>query len=418
MPRLESSSGSVLSTARGAHHFRLLGLEIRPREGNALKNLVTLGADEDTLDALPASITIERCYLHGDPVRGTRRGIALNGRDTVVVDSYLADFKEVGADSQAIAGWNGPGPFRIENNYLEGAGENVLFGGADPRIRDLVPSDITIRGNLLRKPLSWKEGEPEYAGTRWTVKNLLELKNARRVVIEGNRLEHNWVESQDGFAVLFTVRNQDGAAPWSTVEDVSFRGNVVSHTGSGVNILARDDNAPSGQARGIAIANNLFVDVGGGRWGGGGRLFQVLDGAADLLIEHNTAIHAGNIVTAAGRPDPGLVFRDNIVLNNQYGVIGDGTAPGAATLRSYFPGAVFRRNAVVGADPAAYPDDNFFPRALAQVGFASAAAGDYRLSPTSPYRGAATDGKDLGADGSVLGAALAAARAVAQGRSR
>ena len=29
-------------------------------------------------------------------------------------------------------GWNGPGPFLIENNYLEAAGENIMFGGNDP----------------------------------------------------------------------------------------------------------------------------------------------------------------------------------------------------------------------------------------------------------------------------------------------
>ncbi len=413
LPILESSEGSVLTAARGAHHFRIVGLEIRPRPGTRVVNLVTLGANEDSLDALPDYITIERCYLHGDPVKGTRRGVALNSRHTTIVDSYLSDFKEVGADSQAICGWNGPGPFQIENNYLEGAGENVLFGGADPRIKDLVPSDIAIRRNLLRKPLAWKKGEPEYAGTPWTVKNLLELKNARRVVIEGNRLEQNWVESQTGFAVLFTVRNQEGTAPWSVVEDVSFRDNVVSHTAAGVNILARDDNAPSASARGISILNNLFEDVGGERWSGSGRLFQILDGVADLLIAHNTALHTGNPITVSGRPNPGFVFRDNLVFQNQYGVIGDGTAPGSPTLQAYFPGALFRRNVIVGAVAGSYPNDNFFPRAAGLVGFVSPPEGDYRLSPSSPYKAAATDGKDVGVDLAEIGAppeAVAASR--------
>src|SRR4029453_866918 len=213
--------------------------------------------------------------------------------------------------------------------------------------------------------------------------------------IEGNRLENNWAQAQNGFAVLFTVRNQDGSAPWSTVEDVTFRDNVVSHTASGINILARDDNAPSGQARGIAIVNNLFEDVGGERWGGGGRLFQILDGAADVVIEHNTALHAGNIVTVAGRPSTGFVFRNNIAVHNEYGIVGDGTGPGTATLQAYFPGAAFRRNVVVGADPGSSPGDNFFPRALAQVGFVGGSPPSYRLAPASPYRGAATDGRDV-----------------------
>ena len=105
---------------------------------------------------------------------------------------------------QSPAG-TGPGPFRIENNLLEGAGESLLFGGADPAIAGLVPSDIVIRRNLIRKPPAWRG--------RWTVKNLLELKSARRVRIEANVLEHNWADAQNGAAVLFTVRNQDGGRP-------------------------------------------------------------------------------------------------------------------------------------------------------------------------------------------------------------
>jgi hypothetical protein len=41
-----------------------------------------------------------------------------------------------------------------------------MFGGADPSIPDLVPSDIEIRRNHLFKPLSWKIGHPTYAGRR------------------------------------------------------------------------------------------------------------------------------------------------------------------------------------------------------------------------------------------------------------
>jgi hypothetical protein len=397
MPKLESSRGPAVQAAAGAHHFRLVGLEIRPEAGAFLTNLVLLGSDETSFDAVPDSIRIERCWLHGDPARGTRRGVALNSRHTAIVDSHLSDFKEKGADSQAIGGWNGPGPFEIENNHLEGAGENILFGGADPTIPNLVPSDIRIRRNHLTKPLAWKADEPEYAGTPWTIKNLLELKNARRVLIEDNVLEHNWVDGQNGFAVLFTVRNQDGRAPWSTIEDVTFRGNVVRRTASGINILARDNHARSGTARRIVVSNNLLEDVGGERWGGGGRLLQILDGAADVVVEHNTAFHAGNFVTAAGRPNPGFVFQNNIVLHNQYGFIGDGTGPGRATLLAYFPGAVFRRNVVVGGDAALYPDDNFFPPTVERLRFDESSGAGRRLSPSSPYRGAATDGKDVGA---------------------
>ena len=52
-----------------------------------------------------------------------------------------------------------PGPFKIVN-YLEGAGENFILGGADPRIQNLIPSDIEFRRNHVAKPLKWKLGHP------------------------------------------------------------------------------------------------------------------------------------------------------------------------------------------------------------------------------------------------------------------
>jgi hypothetical protein len=187
---------------------------------------------------------------------------------------------------------------------------------------------------------------------------------------------------------------------------VSFTNNVVRHASSGVSILAHDNNARSRQARRILIRNNLFDDIGGPRWGGGGRLFEVLAQAADVVIDHNTAFQAGNIVTTEGGPHTGFVYTNNIAPNNQYGIIGTDTAPGLRTLSAYFPDVVLRRNVIAAGAPSSYPEDNFFPASLAAVGFVDVAGGNYRLAPTSPYRGAATDGRDVGADFEELQAAV------------
>jgi hypothetical protein len=402
MAKLVSGSGSVLSTAPGAHHYRLVGLEIRPRDGVFLTNLVDLGTDA-AMD-MPHHLIVDRCYLHGDPKKGARRGIALNARDAAVIDSYLFDFKEGGADSQAIAGWSGPGPFKVVNNYLEAAGENLLFGGADPPTADLVPADIEIRRNHLAKPLAWKAGEHGHEGTAWTVKNLLELKNARRVLIEGNLLEYNWPQAQNGFAILFTVRNQGGRAPWSVIEDVTFVGNVLRHSAAGINILGRDDIHSSRPARRIVIRNNLFEDLGGPRWGGSGILFQLLNGAAQVVIEHNTALQTGNIIMAEGRPHEGFVFRANIAPHNLYGIIGAGTGSGSVTLERHFPRAVVEHNVIAGAGANRYPRNNSFPASLEDVGFADRDRGDYRLADKSRHRRTA-GGRDPGADWALVEAA-------------
>ena len=396
LPRLISRSASVLIASAGAHHYRFIGLEISPASGTALHALVELGADAVDLASVPHDFIIERCFLHGDPRMGARRGIALNSRHTAVVDSYFADFKEAGADSQAIAGWNGPGPFLIANNYLEAAGENVMFGGADPAIDELVPADIVIRDNTLAKPLRWRTSDPRFEGTEWTVKNLFELKNARRVLVEHNIFEYNWPEAQNGFAILFTPRNQDGGAPWSVVEDVTFRSNVVRHVGAGVNLLGHDDIHSSRQTSRIAIVNNVFADVGGG-WGSG-RLFQLLDGTRDVVIDHNTAFQTGGALSGGDRrPHTGFVFQNNIVLAGPHGISGSQMAHGAPAVARYFPDSIIRRNVIVGGNAKGFPGDNLFPARVADLGAAPVSQGASFAKLSARYAGTATDGRDPGA---------------------
>jgi hypothetical protein len=151
---------------------------------------------------------MDRSYVHGNPTYGHRRGLALNSAASTIVNSHFSDIKGINQDTQAICGWNGPGPFLIENNHLEAAAENILFGGSDPYIPQLVPSGITIRRNLITKPLAWMSQS-------WVVKNLIEFKNAKDVVVEGNTIENNWASGQQGYSIIFSPRNQSNTAPWS-----------------------------------------------------------------------------------------------------------------------------------------------------------------------------------------------------------
>jgi hypothetical protein len=413
MPKLVAAYGSVITTAAGAHHYRFIGVEISPVPGVFLYQLVTLASPDGTAAGLPHDIIFDRSYLHGDPVKGTRRGIALNSGTTAVINSYLADFKEVGADSQAICGWNGPGPFKIVNNYLEGAGENVMFGGGDPSIANLVPSDIEIRRNHMAKPLTWKVNDPSYAGAHWTVKNLFELKNAQRVLVEGNVFENSWLDAQNGFAILFTPRNQKGRAPWSVVQDVTFRNNIVRHAAAGINILGTDNLRPSRPTRRIRISSNLLYDLGTAKWGGNGRGFEVLthtEAPVDIVIEHNTAVMTHlTILFSGAAAGPPITFSNNVVGFGNYGVVGDnGVGFGMSAINHYVPGSVFANNLFVNNarvdswPPSNYPGTSLFAAGVAAVGFRDAARHDYQLTAGSPYRNAATDGTDLGVEYAAL----------------
>jgi hypothetical protein len=410
LPKIISpNTQPALTAAPGAHHYRFVGVEFTVAADVPINyNLILLGERPTSLADVPHDLIFDRVYIHGQPQVNARRGIALNSASTAVIDSYIADFHELFFDTQAIAGWEGPGPFKIINNYLEAAGENLMFGGADPSIQDLVPSDIEIRRNHFSKPLSWREGDPSYAGIHWSVKNLLELKNARRVLIDGNLFENNWQDAQGGTAIVFTVRNQNGTAPWSTVEDVTFTNNIVRHTGSGIGMHGSDDIFPSQPTKRILIKNNLFDDVSGARWGGQGQLFMAFRGIADLVIDHNTALQDGSIMFAAGAPHTGFVYSNNLAPHNEFGVHGAGTLPGTHTLDTYFPGSIFEKNVLVGVNPfvSFYPPDNFFPASLDDVGFVDLAGGNDRLSASSPYKNGGTDGEDIGADIDALETAI------------
>lgn len=181
------SGQPAVRTAPGAHHWRLQGLEIR--KTGLVYELVALGstgAEQDRRAEVPHHLVLDRVYVHGDRGGELKRGIALNSAHTRIVRSTVSEVGVKGQDSQAIGGWNGPGPFLIAHNRLQGAAENVMFGGATPSIPNLVPSDITVRDNLIDKPLEWKRSD------RCTVKNLFELKNARRVRVVHNVFRHNW----------------------------------------------------------------------------------------------------------------------------------------------------------------------------------------------------------------------------------
>jgi hypothetical protein len=389
----------ALATEAAAHHWRVELIEF-PGTATGTGDIIALGASASQSDVsqMPHTLILDRVYVHGNPVLGQKRGIALNSAATQIINSHISDIKAVGQDSQAIGGWNGTGPYLIENNYLEGAGENVMFGGSDPAIPDLVPSDITIRRNYFSKPLSWR-------GERWQVKNAFELKSARRVLIESNVFENVWVAAQAGYAILFSTRNQGGKAPWAIVEDVTFRYNVVRHAASAMNISGYDDERPSQQGRRFRVSHNVFYDIDASRWGGGGTFLQVGNEARDIVVEHNTVDQTGNAVTVYGRRDrapaviDGFVFRDNLVRHNVYGVKGDGLGVGAATLTAYFRELTFDFNVLAGGAAQLYPAGNYFPSVNEFLAaFVNPAAGNFALVAGSPFRRAASDGSALGAD--------------------
>lgn len=351
------------------------------------------------------TITFDRLILIGGP-NGQKRGIRANGTNIVLTRSHLANIWAQGQDSQAFCAWNGRGPYTLKDNYLEGAGENVMFGGAASASAADIPADILVEGNHFFKPLIWKEfSHPA------SVKNLFELKAAKRVTVRNNLFENNWTKSQNGYAILFTVRNDDGncggctntsGAPWTVVEDVLFEKNILRGIENGFNLIGYDSYAASGQGQRITIRHNI-VEVGGTFVQAGGELGPV-------TISHNTVKNGWRFIymykgdvwpsTLTARR-AGAFAVDNFTITNnlgyhtEYGVLGEGYAIGTPTLAGLTKQYTWTHNALAGVYSYPYPDVTLRPTIVQHEAQFNP---DLTLIAASTYRKAASDGTDLGAD--------------------
>ena len=364
----------AVQAANGAHHYRFVGIEFTATGKLFNYGVVVLGGRESRTTDVPHHIELDRCYVHPTGSTVSRRGIAVNSADTTIKNSYIEGFGFPSEETQGICGWTGTRNVQIINNYIEGGAENIMFGGSDPSSAELIPRDIEVRGNHLDKPAAWNG--------KATVKTLFELKNARRVQVVGNLLTNNW----KGSAFRITVRNQDGDAPFSTIEDVTIRDNIIDRAGEGINILGRDDTHPSQTLKRLTIENNLFLNLAGGNgFEGSGYFVQVANGE-DITIANNTVFNSGNITTFYGELPRAFVFRDNITGHGSYGVHGplDMRSDGA---RAMFRDNIFMNLQGVSSGDYAFPDGNRMVSGLGEIGFVNTAAKDYRLKPTSKYRG-------------------------------
>lgn len=396
MPKIVSPNGGpAIGTEPQAHHYRFIGIELLPASNaNYVFNIIDLGNSEyQSLSQFPHHLIFDRCYVHSTGMNKARRGFVLNSAETSIINSYVSGFAGAGDETQAIAGWNGPGPFHIINNYLEAGGEIVIFGGSDPSITNLVPSDIEIRRNYLHRPAEWFG--------KALIKGSFELKNAKRVVVEGNHIESEILAT----ALVITVRNQYGKSPWSTIEDLEIKNNIVSHAGSGVNFMGTDNEHPSQEAKRIRITNNLFLDIIPDDPHNIAYFLQT-NGGESVVVDHNTVQQDGNIVTSFNRPTLDFSFRNNIIMFNEYGVVC--YIPGSGCPRDNFfcgcfPGGSLKGNLIVDNRGSAAREGvlpklplNLFTPSIDRIGFVNLREGNYALSEDSRYRGKASDGRDPG----------------------
>jgi hypothetical protein len=440
---LTSGDNGPIVFAAGANHYRLIGLEVTRLAGTGMVTALASIAAGGTA----SNLIFDRVWMHGTAQDETTRGIDLGGSTYVsAIDSFFTDFHCISitgscTDAQAINGGLGSdpmGPYKIVDNFLEASGESILFGGG---AATLAPGDIQISQNHMFKPLTWMKGQSGYVGgangNPFNVKNLFELKNAQRVLLEDNILEYTWGGfTQVGFAILLTPKNQSGSngsnlCPSCLVTDVTIRYNTISHVGAGLqiaNALSDNGGAPLDGQR-YSIHDITIDDIDGVKYDGPSQFAQVSESAGapllqNVAINHITAFPSSTmfLIGAFSPQMKNFLFTNSMVMATTYPIwsTGGGTTNCAyydnplTTFNACFSPYAFASNAVIGTPsaypPSLWPSGNFFPATPAAVQFVNyngGNGGNYQLQPSSPYKGKGTDGKDLGADVAAINAGIA-----------
>jgi hypothetical protein len=392
-------------------------------------------------------IIFDRNWIHPADGAEVGKGVGMiqGTRVIAVINSYLSGFNCIArsgkcTDASAVGGGNGNNPtgtFKIVNNYLEASGENILFGGSGATVN---PTDLEIRRNHLFKPMAWKEDAPGYkaasTGDPYIVKNNFELKNAQRVLFEGNVLENSWGGfSQTGFSMVLSPKNQNNRCPKCQVTDVTIRYNRIRNVAGVINIqngLSKTGGESAGGGR-YSIHDIVADDIHDQDYKGHGAFLTILSNAPpvhEVWFDHVTAFVPGPVVTVKS-VDAKI---DNFRITNSVFSTGDkrpsiasaGGGKGncaagtqkmgaSAVLEECFSNYKFEKNLVIGG--RGWPSGTITPSE------ASAAVRELKdgisrnprlcrdkatgCPKASPGAGAATDGKDLGADVDALEAVTA-----------
>jgi hypothetical protein len=425
----------------GANHYRLVGLEVTRAAGNSVDYALTSVAEGAQADHL----IFDRVWMHGTPSDETTRAIAMLGMSYVaVVDSFFTDFHCIAGtgactDAQVISDNGGRTPsgvIKIVNNFLEASGQSILFGGGGA---SATAADIEIRGNHLFKPMTWKPGQPGFvggaSGRPFIVKNLFELKNAQRILFEGNILENCWGGfSQNGYAILLTPKNQSNRCPLCRVTDVTIRYNRITNVGSVLQIanVADDTGGFATAGERYSIHDLLAENVHGSQdqFEGAGLFAQLLSispALKDVAIEHSTAFvpRAAFAIMTKGTKLENFKIENNLLSTGQYSIVSSGGGAAncadqpslqgpAGVWKSCFVNSSFTHNLMIG--DGGWPQGNSSLKDAHAAGIIELSGKPYELcaekagkecKKASPARRAGTDGKDIGVDLDTLQQKLA-----------
>lgn len=288
--------------------------------------------DATTIANAPERLKFERVYLnnpYNNSNRYVARGLYLCGRYAIVRRNRIEGMCKNGlADSQGIYMLNCLGDIQIEDNFVEGASENInLGGGAVSMGVQNYCHNIHIRGNHLYKRPDWLTNTTGSTGGSTVysqIKNFFEMKHGRYVVFEDNYCENHNGQGQQCDIVLKVSPYASAEVNYLRTQDITIRNNYGTNSCGGAFELSCGDLHPGATqalpTERIEIRNNAFVSP---RSNGTNNIKRhIIGGYADathkllnMVFNHNWFSlneQFALLTPAAVICIPGLVYTNNI----------------------------------------------------------------------------------------------------------
>jgi hypothetical protein len=418
MPKITAGTrGSpAISFAAGAKFWKFRGFEILPAPSvEPVFQLVLIGNDQ-LQGNLPDHIWFDQCYIHANPTQATyttgmyiRNGIQSYSNRLDVTCCFINEIKGLHNGNVGEAHAINPaeasnGPLSFVDNYIEGAGHSIIFGGAGaassslPNIGTATDSQgfgIRLQFNTFSKNLQWNSSHPSYvipptgsdtlvtggASQIYVVKVLTEWKTGINALVDHNIYQYNWAGDQTGQAISFNTVAYTGVN-YEIIQNFTITNNVIDSVVVGFEFATNNDNLINPRnSNHVTIRNNqctnLMWQFAGPTPGSSGNTRNssfTMWSNDSFVLDHNTQIWPNPASANAfiyffnGGGNPVNTFTNLIVTNNigsegqngYFTVNGSSTSNNRSALDAIVINPTLTNNLIYDAGtapPTVYPGD-------------------------------------------------------------
>lgn len=425
------------------NRIRIMGLEITNTNhstasiGYSLVALGRYGANNPTdADDQPHHLIIDRCYIHGQTDGSTADGIYISTKEVAVISSTITEIHHTGPEQHGVVVVNGTGDLQIDNCHIE-AGDICVLVGTGPtaqKVDQAQYDNVSITRCNLTKQESWKGGS-------WSIKNCLEFKFGRYILVEGCTIHKSWYDSQDGPVV--SIKTANGSTdPWTRTQHLTMRYCHIHDGLIGIKFKTKDNSNEAYNGVEDVLIHDIVMDNINPEYGGSSstacRLIELDPSdygtltAQRITIRHNTLLHDGQnqndrtgsymiYLSGNNKEIDFFVFENNVaefwgegeVLANRYGIKADGASIGVPSITKACNDKYrFTNNIYVHTRSGSWPPGDTFVADLTSMNFSdySVTTTDvrgYALTASSPGYQGSTSGRDCGANvGAIYDATL------------